>query len=155
MFEFCWVFHAIYSMISFCLLVLIHTRYNPYYITIPFQLVMPFQHELKLVYQDILQLQAQRSFWVWVSQWVMTLQCNVISHWLSPYQEWSLILDNCSTHAWPNNSLKPRQISCRFAHIIFKLFFLEWKLLYFNEVCGWWSIWQLSHPWFQYWLGTI
>ena len=24
------------------------------------------------------------------SQWRMTLQCNVVSHWLSPYSEWSL-----------------------------------------------------------------
>ena len=27
-----------------------------------------------------------------LSQWEMTLQCNVISHWLSPCPEWSLIL---------------------------------------------------------------
>ena len=27
-----------------------------------------------------------------LSQWETTLQCNVVSHWLSPYPEWSLLL---------------------------------------------------------------
>ena len=26
-----------------------------------------------------------------VSQWETTLHCNVVSHWLNPYQEWSLV----------------------------------------------------------------
>ena len=27
-----------------------------------------------------------------LSQWVMTLQCNVITHWLSPYPEWFICI---------------------------------------------------------------
>ena len=27
-----------------------------------------------------------------LSQWETTLQCNVVSHWLSPYPEWAIIL---------------------------------------------------------------
>ena len=30
------------------------------------------------------------SFCVWLSQWEMTLKCNAVSHWLSPYAKWSL-----------------------------------------------------------------
>ena len=29
-----------------------------------------------------------------LSQWETTLPCNVVSHWLSPCPEWSLLLDN-------------------------------------------------------------
>ena len=29
------------------------------------------------------------------SQWGTTLQCNVVSHWLSPYLEWSLYISQC------------------------------------------------------------
>ena len=31
-----------------------------------------------------------------ISQWETTLQCNVVSHWLSPYAEWSLCFKRIS-----------------------------------------------------------
>ena len=40
------------------------------------------KHSILMIYHG--------SFWVWFSQYETMLHCNVVSHWLSPYPEWSL-----------------------------------------------------------------
>ena len=61
----------------------------------------------------------QGSFWVWaepmrnnvtfsgygLSQWKTTLHCNVVSHWLSPYQEWSLCISQWKCMPYHSTSL--------------------------------------------------
>ena len=45
-----------------------------------------------VVWKGILQSpDGQVSYWVWLSQWETTWQSNVVSHWLKPYLEWSLM----------------------------------------------------------------
>ena len=40
-----------------------------------------------------------------LSQWKTTLHCNVISHWLSPYQEWSLCISQWKCMPYHSTSL--------------------------------------------------
>ena len=42
----------------------------------------------------------QEIFWIWLSHWETTLQCNVASHWLSPYPEWFLMFIWRSSRNW-------------------------------------------------------
>ena len=42
----------------------------------------------------------QEIFWIWFSHWETTLQCNVASHWLSPYPEWFLMFIWRSSRNW-------------------------------------------------------
>ena len=59
---------------------------------------MTGQHILALMYC----IQLWDHSWHGLSQWETTLRCNVLSHWLSPYPEWSLILYNqCLPHSSP------------------------------------------------------
>ena len=44
-----------------------------------------------------------------LSQWEMTLRCNVFSYWLSSYQEWSLLKMPGSSKA---SSLGPKRLNC-------------------------------------------
>ena len=57
------------------------TRYNTNH-----KDVLVNQHQISFMY--IL----RESFVYAPSQWEMTLQCNVVSHWLGAYTEWSLII---------------------------------------------------------------
>ena len=42
----------------------------------------------------------QKIFWIWLSHWETTLQCNIASHWLSPYPEWFLMFRWRSSRNW-------------------------------------------------------
>ena len=59
------------------------------------------------------------------SQWEMTLQCNVVSHWLGILTKWS---QRCN--------LAHRQNSCHFADDIFELNFLMYFDKNFIEICS-------------------
>ena len=61
------------------------------------------------------------------SQWEMTLQCNIVSYWLSPYTEWSL------PHILYRSTLGPEQKNA--GH--FEIYLHQWSLNFswnFNEI---------------------
>ena len=66
-----------------------------------------------------------------LSQWETTLHCNVISHWLSPYPEWSP-QSICNPGV---NTKRHGQNERHFAHRSFKCSLLNETVLFWFKIC--------------------
>ena len=61
----------------------------------------PFSWETRTCWSNVVNT-IWDNFGYGLSQWETPIQCNVVSHWLSPYQEWSLtmVADVQATQGW-------------------------------------------------------